>query len=154
MKKKIKLFFFWFGQVAKYFVINLIKNNINFELSATNTKNTQIREFNKIKYKSYFFYDNIFDSNLLNDFNSADKVLISIPPKNKIDLVLKNFNKNFKKNKFDWVTYLSATNVYGDKQGKWVDENTKPEPSSEKGVARLNAEINWLKFYKNFFSIF
>ena len=87
---------------------------------------------------------------MLNDLNSADKVLISIPPKNKIDLVLKNFNKNFKKNKFDWVTYLSATNVYGDKQGKWVDENTNPEPSSERGIARLNAEKSWLKFYKDF----
>ena len=150
MKRKIKLFCFGFGQVAKYFVRNLNKNNINFELFTTNTKATQIKEFNKIKYKSYFFYNNTFDSNLLNDLNSANKVLISISPKNKIDLVLKNFSKNFKKNKFDWVTYLSATSVYGDKKGEWVDENTDPEPSSERGIARLNAEKNWLKFYKKF----
>ena len=148
--KNFKLFCFGFGQVAKYFIKNLIKNNFNFELFATNTKGTQIKEFNKIKYKSYFFYDNTFDPDLINDLNSANKVLISIPPKSNIDLVIKNFEKNFKKNKFDWVTYLSATSVYGDKKGQWVDEATDPEPTSNRGVARLNAEKNWLKLYKNF----
>ena len=148
--KNFKLFCFGFGQVAKYFIKNLIKNNFNFELFATNTKGTQIKEFNKIKYKSYFFYDNTFDQDLINDLNSANKVLISIPPRSNIDLVIKNFEKNFKKNKFDWVTYLSATSVYGDKKGQWVDEATDPEPTSNRGVARLNAEKNWLKLYKNF----
>ena len=82
--------------------------------------------------------------------NSANKVLISIPPRSNIDLVIKNFEKNFKKNKFDWVTYLSATSVYGDRKGQWVDESTDPEPTSDRGVARLNAEKNWLKLYKSF----
>ena len=98
MNKKIKLFCFGFGQVAKYFVRNLKKNKINFELFATNTKGTQLKKFNTIEYKSYFFYDNTFDPNLLKDLNTANKILISIPPRNKTDLVLKNFKKNFKKN--------------------------------------------------------
>ena len=51
---------------------------------------------NTIEYKSYFFYDNTFDPNLLKDMNTANKILISIPPRNKTDLVLKNFKKNFK----------------------------------------------------------
>ena len=150
MNKKIKLFCFGFGQVAKYFVRNLKKNKINFELFATNTKGTQLKKFNTIEYKSYFFYDNTFDPNLLKDLNTANKILISIPPRNKTDLVLKNFKKNFKKNKFDWVTYLSATSVYGDKKGEWVDEKTNPVPSSERGISRLDAEKNWLNLYKNF----
>ena len=150
MNKKIKLFCFGFGQVAKYFVRNLKKNKINFELFATNTKGTQLKKFNTIEYKSYFFYDNTFDLNLLKDLNTANKILISIPPRNKTDLVLKNFKKNFKKNKFDWVTYLSATSVYGDKKGEWVDEKTNPVPSSERGISRLDAEKNWLNLYKNF----
>ena len=79
-----------------------------------------------------------------------NKVLISIPPKNQTDLVLKVFGRNFIENKFDWVTYLSATSVYGDKKGKWVDEDSKPEPRSIKGIARLNAENKWLEYYKNF----
>ena len=75
---------------------------------------------------------------------------ISIPPNNKIDVVLTNFDKIFKKNSFSWVTYLSATSVYGDKKGKWVDEESDPIPTSDRGIDRLNAENNWLKYYRNF----
>ena len=77
-------------------------------------------------------------------------MLISVPPKNQTDIVLKVFDTIFKKNKFNWLTYLSATSVYGDIKGKWVDEETNPEPTSDRGVARLKAENNWLKYYKNF----
>ena len=45
MKKKFKLFCFGFGQVAKYFVNNLVKNNFNFELITTNTTKTQLKNF-------------------------------------------------------------------------------------------------------------
>jgi len=150
MKKNFKLFCFGFGQVAKYFVKNLNKNNFNFDLVATNTTKTQFKEFDQIKYKSYYFFDNKFDKNLLNELRVSNKVLISISPKNGKDVVLKTFKKNFERNVFDWVTYLSATNVYGDKKGEWVNENAKLEPSSQRGVARLNAEKNWLKYHKDF----
>ena len=150
MQEKFKLFCFGFGQVAKYFVKNLIKNNFSFDLITTNTTETQSKEFSNLKYKSYYFHDNKFDNNLLNDLNSSNKVLISISPKDQTDIVLKIFNNNFRKNKFNWVTYLSATSVYGDKNGKWVDEETSPEPTSNRGIARLDAKNNWIKCYKYF----
>ena len=150
MKKKFKLFCFGFGQVAKYFVKNLINKNFDFELITTNTNKTYSIEFNKQKYKSYYFVNNKFDKNLLNDLNSSDKVLVSISPKDQLDIVLKTFHKNFKKNQFNWVTYLSATSVYGDKKGLWVDEEAVTEPTSQRGIARLNAENNWLQYYKDY----
>jgi len=150
MKKDFKLFCFGFGQVARYFVQNLIKKNIKFKLIATNTTKTQIKNFKGISYKTYFFSNNKFDKDLLNDLNSSNKVLISIPPKDKEDIVLKNFNKNFKKGKFDWVTYLSATSVYGDHKGRWVDEKTKLKSITKKGIARKICEKSWLKYYKNY----
>ena len=150
MEKNFKLFCYGFGQVAKYFVRNLIDSNFKFDLVTTNTTRTEIRYFKDLKHKSYYFFDNNFDQNLIEDLNSSNKILISIPPQNKIDTVLKMFDKNFQKNKFDWVTYLSATSVYGDKQGQWVDETTIPRPTSTKGIARLNAEKNWLKLFNNF----
>ena len=94
MKKKFKLFCFGFGQVAKYFVKNLIKKNFDFELITTNTKNTCSAEFDKLKYKSYYFFNDQFDNNLLKHLNSADKVLVSISPKDQNDIVLKSFHKN------------------------------------------------------------
>ena len=150
MKKDFKLFCFGFGQVAQYFVQNLIKKKFKFQLITTNTKKTQIKNFKGINYKTYFFLNNKFDKKLLKDLNSSNKVLISIPPKDKIDIVLKTFNKNFKKNNFDWVVYLSATSVYGDHKGQWVDEKAKLKSTTKKGIARLFCEKNWLKYYKNF----
>ena len=91
-----------------------------------------------------------FDSDLINDLSTSNKILISIPPRDGKDLVLKSFFKNFKKNNFDWITYLSATSVYGNKNGKWVNENSSLTPSSKRGLSRLKAEKDWLNFQKKF----
>ena len=148
--QEINLFCFGFGQVAKYFVKNLIQNNFDIELAATNTNNSREEKINNLRFNNYYFLDDKFDDKLLIDLKSADKVLISIPPKKKIDIVLRNFYKIFQKNKFNWVTYLSATSVYGDKKGKWVNEESVAEPTTSKGIARLNAENEWLGLYKDF----
>ena len=136
MNKKFKLFCFGFGQVAEYFVTNLIKKKFNFDLITTNTSKTELKKFKNLPHQTYYFNDNKFDPKLLKDLLSSNKILVSIPPKNKIDIVLKTFRSNFKKNDFDWVTYLSATSVYGDKKGQWVDENTNPEHTSIRGISR------------------
>ena len=145
-----KLFCFGFGQVAKYFVKNLIEKNYKFDLITTNTTDTQTKKISNLNYKTYFFKDDKFDNHLLKDLHSSNKVLVSIPPKNETDIVLNLFDKSFRTNKFDWVTYLSATSVYGDKKGNWVNEQTIPDPTSKKGIARLNAEQQWLKYYNDF----
>jgi NAD dependent epimerase/dehydratase family enzyme len=150
MEKNLKLFCFGFGQVAKYFVRNLIKKNLKFDLVTTNTSKTCTKYIDDHKYKSYFFLDDKFDNHLLKELDSSNKVLISVPPKNQKDVVIKTFSKDLKKSSFDWITYLSSTSVYGDKKGEWVDEKTIPEPSSLTGYSRLNAETAWLQYYKNF----
>ena len=42
-----------------------------------------------------------------------------------------------------WVGYLSTTGVYGDHQGRWVDEKTPLTPSTKRGTARMKAEAEW-----------
>ena len=76
--KNISIFCFGFGQVAKYFVKNLIKNNFNFDLITTNTIKTETKEFDKIKHKSYYFNNNEFDNDLLIDLYSSNKLLFAI----------------------------------------------------------------------------
>ena len=39
---------------------------------------------------------------------------------------------------------MSATSVYGDHKGRWVDEKSKTNPTSSNGIARLGAEKSWL----------
>jgi len=75
--------------------------------------------------------------------------LVSIPPENQGDLVIKNFSKFLEISKIKWITYLSATSVYGDHKGEWVNENSKTNPISNKGVARLKAENLWSSLEKN-----
>ncbi len=48
-----------------------------------------------------------------------------------------------------WIGYLSSTVVYGDRAGGWVDEDTPPAPSQERGHRRLAAETAWGTFAGN-----
>jgi len=87
------------------------------------------------------------DKNIPKKLNNSDHVLISIPPKDKIDLVLKYFSKEFLSQNIKWITYLSATSVYGDHKGEWVDEKSETLPKSKNGIERLAAENAWLKMH-------
>ena len=69
---------------------------------------------------------------------------MSIAPVKGEDIVIKNFQNNLEKSKTKWITYLSATSVYGNHNGDWVDENSDTKPTSSNGIDRLNAEKSWL----------
>ena len=47
-----------------------------------------------------------------------------------------------------WITYLSATSVYGDHDGNWVDEKSTTKPKSLSGINRLKAENTWKSLSK------
>ncbi|MFQ5785486.1 MAG: SDR family oxidoreductase [Alphaproteobacteria bacterium] len=47
----------------------------------------------------------------------------------------------------EWIGYLSTTAVYGDHRGLWVDEDTPPAPSSERGERRFAAETLWFNYW-------
>ena len=144
--KNISIFCFGFGQVAKNFIkkINLEKFNIN--LSVTSREASKEKKIDEISYNNYQFVDGNFDKNLLNKLKQSDHILISIPPVRGEDLVIKNFKEKIKECNPKWVTYLSATSVYGNHQGEWVNELSKTNPTSSNGVGRLSAEKSWLDF--------
>ncbi len=74
----------------------------------------------------------------------SDHILISIPPVNGNDLVIKNFSKIIEKCSSKWITYLSATSVYGNHKGDWVNEESITKPTSVNGINRLKAEKSWM----------
>ena len=76
--------------------------------------------------------------------------MISIPPIDGQDIVIKNFKEAIKKTKTKWITYLSATSVYGNHNGEWVNEKSKTKPTTINGVNRLKAEDQWLEFSKQY----
>ena len=53
--KKINLFCFGFGQVAKYFVKKIILEKVSLELNISSRKETNAGEFEGLIYNSYQF---------------------------------------------------------------------------------------------------
>jgi len=147
--KDINIFCFGFGQVAKNFIKKLSVEQYNINLSATSRSESSKKTFNGINYNSYLFNSEKFDQNLVVKLKEADHILVSIPPENQEDLVIKNFSKFIESSKVKWITYLSATNIYGDHKGEWVNENSKTNPISNNGIARLKAENAWVSLEKN-----
>ena len=143
--KEINIFCFGFGQVAKYFIKNLSKK-YNINLVTTSRNKTQKKEIFGIEYSSYQFFDDNFDKEILNQIKKYDHILISIPPKNGVDLVIENFKKILANSKINWLTYLSATSVYGDHHGRWVNETSELNPTTKNGKSRLTAEKMWIEF--------
>ena len=147
---KINVFCFGFGQVAKSFVKKLKTEKIPFQLTTTSREETERKNFEDINYQSFQFNEKIFDNDLIKNLDEADHILISIAPVNGEDIVIKNFKERFKDRKFKWITYLSATSVYGDHKGEWVDETSITNPTSINGIERLKVEKNWMELSQQY----
>ena len=146
---KLKFFCFGFGQVAESFINKLINEKKDFDLSITSRQETHQIDFNNIKINSYQFSENKVDYSLVQKLEHADYILISIPPVDGKDIVANFLETNSRiKINCKWITYLSATSVYGDHKGNWVNENSVTKPSSSNGVNRLKAENTWLNLSK------
>ena len=144
----IKVFCFGFGQVAKHFVKKIISQNLTLELSVTSRQETHQEVFEEINFTSYEFENDKFDENINFKIKEADYILVSIPPISGEDIVIKNFKDPLKNTNAKWITYLSATSVYGDHNGEWVNEKSETKPSTLNGKNRLKAENDCRVFSK------
>ena len=149
--QEINLFCFGFGQVAKAFITNLLKNKIKINLITTSREKTGEYNYLNLKYINFNFHEKIFDKNLLSEIKKYSHILISTPPINSKDLFLELLKSNYNLlNESKWITYLSSTSVYGDHNGAWVDEQSQLVPSSEKGKIRLKIENRWKILSKDY----
>ena len=74
---------------------------------------------------------------------AAEIVLVSIPPNP--DDILAHVGDTLRRSRnLQRVVYLSTIGVYGDHEGRWVDEETVPVPTSPRSRRRLDAERAWL----------
>jgi|ERR1700728_846503 len=88
-------------------------------------------------------------SELCRAINEADALLVSAPPDENGDPVLRVLTDELI-NAADLrsIVYLSTIGVYGDCGGAWVDESTEAKPGSVRGRARLAAEQAWQQLGK------
>ena len=143
MEKIKKLFIYGFGYTAKNFVSQF---NNDFSRIVSSTRNKEI-----IKNGNNFseLIDNLNVSNYFLD-DDFTHLLITVPPDYDGDYFYHKFRELIKKSKkIEWIGYLSATNVYGDHEGKYVDEKSKTAPATQKGKNRLLAENQWLSYCKD-----
>ena len=145
-----KIICFGFGQVAKNFVKKLNDQGVPLKLTTTSREESRNKKFENISYESFQFTEEGFDKNLIPKFEEADHILLSIAPINGTDIVIKNLKDYLKSSKFKWITYLSATSVYGNHNGEWVDENSETKPNSPNGVERLKVEKEWMQLASKF----
>ena len=133
---KKKFFCFGLGYTASYLTDSLEK--LNFEVFGTNRVNKNSYIFNEIER---------FPKELL---NNVTHLLSSIPPGTNGDPAF-NYYRDFIRNlpNLEWVGYFSATNVYGDHQGKWVNETSSLNATDYNSINRINAEKQWSNFLQS-----
>lgn len=77
-------------------------------------------------------------------------LLISIAPDDDGDVAFHMHGHDIARlESLEWVGYFSATSVYGDRGGDWVDETSELRPTSKRGSRRVVAERQWLSLLQD-----
>lgn len=87
-----------------------------------------------------------YDALATPDLSGVTHALVSPPPTEAGDPVLADHGRVLAEADLNWLGYLSTTGVYGDHQGRWIDEDTPPGPLGARGQRRVRAEAAWLDF--------
>jgi len=83
----------------------------------------------------------LFSRNNINEcILKADKIIITIPPDANGCPVVRHFSKEILDSNIKWIGYLSSTSVYGNHNGKVVNENSLLQPKEEVAKSRIQGE--------------
>ncbi len=96
------------------------------------------------RLRAVIFDGNVASPELLSAVRNAGAVLVSVPPGEDGDPVLRVLAGELgRAANLRSVVYLSTIGVYGDCGGAWVDEATPAKPGSARSRERLAAEQAW-----------
>ncbi|MCJ2123970.1 SDR family oxidoreductase [Methylobacterium sp. J-077] len=85
------------------------------------------------------------DPRIADDLADTDALLVSAPPSEQGDPVLRRYAEAISASRIGWIGYLSTIGVYGDQGGAWIDETTPAAPRSARSTVRVEAEAAWLE---------
>ncbi|QEE42467.1 MULTISPECIES: SDR family oxidoreductase [unclassified Methylobacterium] len=83
------------------------------------------------------------DPRIADDLADTDALLVSAPPSERGDPMLRRYEDAIAASRVGWIGYLSTIGVYGDQGGAWIDEATPAAPRSARSRIRLEAEAAW-----------
>ena len=114
---------------------------LGWEVTGTTRNPEKAKTLSDLGVNAILWNSNSIDKVL----EKASAILVSIGPEKSGDPVIERWGSKIIEcaQNFSWVGYLSTTSVYGDHKGEWVDENTTPEPTTERGKRRLSIENQW-----------
>lgn len=143
MKEDI-FFIFGIGYTSKQLIEDIKKDNFfkNVKIVGTTTSLENKRLLQAKSIETFIFNEK--ENEINEDYlKNAKYILHSIPSKEK-DLVTKYIPLLEKNKNLKWFGYLSTTGVYGNYNGKWVNEKTIPKPYNNRTVVRLETENAFL----------
>lgn len=138
------VFIFGYGYVAKFLSRSLASLGYTVHCTSRNIEQTQK------KLDTGVTLINFLDPTVSKLLAASDAILSTVPPENGHDPVLAHYSDCLSKLSVSWVGYLSATNVYGDHHGRWVNEESACFPSHMKGKNRLLAEQAWFTLHNKY----
>jgi len=142
-----RLFAFGLGFSAQALAKRLAAEN--WEIAGTARDESKIAQLRAQGHAATCFAGDKANPDLPLLLAGTTHLLHSIPPGPDGDPVLNAYRDEIAKlGSLEWIGYLSTVGVYGDQQGRWVDETTDPKPNSQRTEARVVAERAWLDFGK------
>ena len=93
------------------------------------------------------FDGKLLSQDLRNELQGVTHLVQSIAPDESGDPLLRLAGDNLRNllPELRWTAYLSTVGVYGDHEGRWVDEETRCRPVSRRSIWRDAAEKCWLQ---------
>lgn len=137
IKQKNKILIFGYGYVGA-----ALANELNdFEVVATSRNN---KTSDKIRIISFN------QETIKEELKDTTHIISTIPPDSNIgDPVLYNFRDIIIEAPIlKYISYLSATSVYGDHKGNWVIEESTLNLSSRRSKNRYKSEQEWIEIRK------
>ncbi len=145
-----KLFCFGYGYTCDYLGYEVLERS-GWAVAGT-TRDQARREILRARGVQAHIFDYEHPlPDITHDLKDVTHILISTPPDDDGDPSFMMHGRDIAQlPNLEWVGYLSTTGVYGDRDGCWVDENSEPSPSAQRGTRRLKAEEQWLSLYKSY----
>ncbi len=141
-----KLFCFGFGYTARRLAKQLAAKG--FKIAGTTRDYERRDELREQGVEAYTFDHTQPLLNPEKTFEGVTHILVSTPPDGNGDPAFMQHRDDMPFiPSLQWLGYLSATGVYGNHDGGWVDEEVEVNPTSIRGSRRALAERQWLDLW-------
>lgn len=140
-----QLFCFGFGYSARAFAARCLERE--WQVKGTSRTDEGISRIDAAGAQGVCFDGEQRSEETAQALQAATHVLISAGPDAAGDPVLRCHADDLARcSSIKWIGYLSTVGVYGNHDGAWVDEDTPPNPKSDRSKRRLEAECAWQDF--------